>query len=257
MADKKVKNHISGVAAGNLNAFESLFGVDANAIGEGRLSPEALAALKDLQADASWWMKNGEKLRKQLEILVTGTAEKTITLGMLAQAVNKFGKPIINAKYNAALAQKQFGNYLEEKKLQAGAQFGQEQARHATQMQFIQADNTLQAGIFKANVQMRYNQLQLKADAANHKLKEQHQDFKASAAMQLGSSAPFLTAPTLVNRPTGVDKSPTVNTNADVPINGLPSGTDAIANSASGRGLFGIFGVIGRGFNKVRSWLGI
>lgn len=256
MANNKVKNHISGVAQNNLNAVESLFGIDANALENGRLSPEALAALKDLQADATFWAKNGSKIRQQLEIVCAGTTEKTITLGMLAQAVNKFGKPIINAKYNAALAQKQFGNFLEEKKLQAGAQFGQEQARHATQMQFQQAQNTLQAGIFRANVQMRYNQLLLQADAANHKFKEQHIDFRANAAMQLGSSAPLLPAPTLVNRPTGIDRSPTVST-GETSINGLPAGTDAIADSANGKGLFSVFGAIGRGIGKVRSWLGI
>ncbi|RUS93114.1 hypothetical protein DSM106972_097460 [Dulcicalothrix desertica PCC 7102] len=256
MSGKQVKDHISGVAGSNLNAVETLFGVDANALKNGRLSPEALAALKDLQADAAFWAKNGEKIRKQLEIVCAGTTEKTITLGMLAQAVNKFGKAIVGAKYNAALAQKQFGNFLQEKKLQAGAQFGQEEARHSTQMMFQQADNNLQAQIFRANVQMRYNQLKLKADSANHQLQERHTDLRASAAMQLGSNAPTLTQPNRVSMPGGVSSNVNVNS-VDTPVNGLPMGTDAIADSATGRGLFGIFGAIGRGVSKVRSWLGI
>ncbi|BDA76610.1 hypothetical protein CAL7716_107760 (plasmid) [Calothrix sp. PCC 7716] len=255
MSGKKVKNHIAGVAAGNLNAFETLFGVDANAIGEGRLSPEALAVLKDLQSDANWWAKNGDKLRKQLEILVVGTTEKTVTLGMLAQAVNKFGKPIINAKYQAALAQKQFGNYLEEKKLQAGAQFGQEQARHATQIMFQGAENNLQSQIFRANVQMRYNQLKLKAESANQQFQERHTDLRASAAMQLGSNSPFLARPSNVSMPVGVNPITSIRT-SNVPVNGLPpSTTNAIASSASGQ--FNIFSAIGRGVNKVRSWFGV
>lgn len=255
MSGKKVKNHINSVAGSNLNAFESLFGVDANAIGEGRLSPEALAALKDLQSDANWWAKNGDKLRKQLEILVVGTTEKTVTLGMLASAVNKFGKPIIQAKYNAALAQKQFGNYLEEKKLQAGAQFGQEEARHATQMMFQGAENNLQAQIFRANVQMRYNQLKLKAESANQQLQERHIDLRAYKAMQLGSNSPFLARPSTVSMPVGVSPTTSIG-NSNVSVNGLPSSsTNAIAGSTSYR--FNIFSAIGRGINKVRSWFGV
>jgi hypothetical protein len=256
MADKKVKDHISGVASGNLNAAEALFGIDANALKDARFSPEALAALRDLQADALFWAKNGAKIRKQIETVVVGTAEKTVTLGMIASAANKYGKPIINAKYNAALDQKKFGNFLQEKKLQAGAQFGQEEARHSTQMMFQQAENNLQSQIFRANVQMRYNNLRLRADTANHQFKEQYVDFRANAAMQLGSNAPHLAAPTNISMPSGVSSSVSVGT-GDAPATGLPMGTDAIADSASGKGLFGIFGAIGRGVNKVRSWLGI
>ncbi len=249
MANKKCVDHISGVAGRNLNAAEVLFGVDFNALKDARISPEALAALKDLQADAAFWAKNGAKIRKQIETVVVGTAEKTVTLGMIASAANKFGKPIINAKYQAALDEKKFGNYLEEKKLQAGAQFGQEQARHTTQMQFQQAENNLQAQIFRANVQMRYNQLKLRAESANQQFKDQHIDFRAQAAMQLGSNAPFLSKPSNISMPIGV--SPT----SSVSVGALPAGTDAIADSASGQ--FNIFGAIGKGLNKVRSWLGV
>jgi hypothetical protein len=257
MADKRVKDHISGVAQSNLNAFEPLFGVDANAFKDARFNPEALAALKDLQADAKFWAKNGQKIRQQIEILVAGTAEKTVTLGMIASAVNKFGKPIINAKYNAALDQKKFGNFLEEKKLQAGAQFGQEQARHATQMQFQQAENSLQAAVFRANVQQRANQLKLKAETYQNQYQSQHQDFRAQAAMQLGSNAPFLPAPSTI-------ATPNVNASTHVPTGNVPGlgfGTDAIANAATGRGLFGFLGGIGSMFGnavgKVRGWFGI
>jgi hypothetical protein len=254
--DKQVKDHISGVASANLNAAEALFGIDANALKNARFSPEALAALKDLQADATFWAKNGQKIRQQIEVVVAGTAEKTITLGMIASAVNKYGKPIINAKYNAALDQKKFGNFLEEKKLQAQGQFGQEQARHATQMQFTQAQNSLQAQIFRANVQQRYNQLQLQADAANQKIKDQHIDFKAQAAMQMGSNAPFLAQPNSVAMPSGVNPSGNVGYGA-AQVNEMPMGTDAIADNATRKGLFGVFGAIKRGVNKVRSWFGI
>ena len=256
MSGKKVVDHISGVASGNLNAAEALFGIDANALKDARFAPEALAALRDLQADAKFWAKNGANIRKQIETVVVGTAEKTVTLASVAQAATKYGKPIINAKYQAALAEKQFGNYLQEKKLQAGAQFGQENARHATQMMFQQADNNLQVQVFRANVQMRYNQLRLRADTANQQFKDQHIDFRAQAAMQLGSNAPFLVAPSNVSMPVGV--SPTVNVSLNnAPVNVLPAGTDAIADSASGKSFFGIFGAISRGVAKVRSWLGI
>jgi hypothetical protein len=225
--DKQVKDHISGVASANLNAAEALFGIDANALKNARFSPEALAALKDLQADATFWAKNGQKIRQQIEVVVAGTAEKTITLGMIASAVNKYGKPIINAKYNAALDQKKFGNFLEEKKLQAQGQFGQEQARHATQMQFTQAQ-----------------------------IKDQHIDFKAQAAMQMGSNAPFLAQPNSVAMPSGVNPSGNVGYGA-AQVNEMPMGTDAIADNATRKGLFGVFGAIKRGVNKVRSWFGI
>jgi hypothetical protein len=257
MADKNCVDHISSVAQSNLNAFEALFGVDGNGFKNARLHPEALAALKDLQSDAKFWAKNGRKIRQQIEILVTGTAEKTVTLGMVASAVNKFGKPIINAKYNAALDQKKFGNFLEEKKLQAEAQFGQEQARHSTQMQFQQAENSLQAAIFRANVQMRVNQLKLKANAAQQQFQSQHQDFRAQAAMQMGSNAPFLSAPSNIS-------IPNVNPSTHVPTGNIPGlgfGTDSIANTATGRGLFGmfgnVFGFFGNAVGKVRGWLGI
>jgi hypothetical protein len=253
---RKVKDHISGVAGKNLDAAEVLFGIDVSGLKDARISPEALAALKDLQADAAFWAKNGAKIRKQIEYVVVGTAEKTVTLGMIASAANKFGKPIINAKYQAALDEKKFGNYLQEKKLQAGAQFGQEQARHATQMMFQQAENSLQSQIFRANVQMRYNQLKLRSQSANQQFKDQHIDFKAQAAMQLGSNAPFLSQPSNISMPVGVSPTASVGV-GNVSVNGLPSGTNAIADSASGRGFFGIFGAIGRGVNKVRSWFGI
>lgn len=250
MSNKKVKDHISGVAQGNLNAAEALFGIDANALKDARFNPEALALLKDLQADAKFWATNGKKIRQQIEILVAGTAEKTVTLGMIASAVNKFGKPIINAKYNAALDQKKFGNFLEEKKLQASAQFGQEQARHSTQMQFQQAENSLQAAVFRANVQQRANQLKLKAESYQQQYQSQHQDFRAQAAMQLGSNAPYLPAPSAI-------ATPNINPSTHVPTGNIPGlgfGTDAIANTATGRGWFGW---VGNAVSKVRGWFGI
>jgi hypothetical protein len=246
MSKDKIKDHISGVAQGNLNAAETLFGIDANAFKDIRYNPEALAALKDMQADAVFWAKNGEKIRKQIEILAAGTAEKTVTLATIASAVNKFGKPVINAKYQAALDQKKFGNFLEEKKLQAQAQFGQEHARHSTQMQFQQAENQLQASIFRANVQMRYNQLRAKAQTANQQFQEQHVDFVAQSAMQMGSQAPFLSRPQNIPTPIGGVPSTTMTPDG---MPGLPMGTNPTTNH------WGSW--FGNAVSKVRNWFGI
>lgn len=245
MGDKKVKDHISGVAPGTLNAAETLFGFDANALRDARLNPDALAALKDLQADAKFWAKNGKRIRQYIETVCVGTAEKTVTLGMVAQAANKFGKPIIKTKYNAALAEKKFNNFLTETKHKAAHDFGMENARHATQMQTQMASQKIATGIFKANVTARYNNLLLQADSANKNIQDQQQDFKATAALTVGSRAPSPTTPSRVERPTGVDTNPIV----------IPAlGTGAVADTSTGRGLFGFFG---RAINSVRKFFGI
>jgi hypothetical protein len=106
-------------------------------------------------------------------------------------------------------------------------------------------------------VQMRANQLKLKAEAAQQQFQSQHQDFRAQAAMQMGSNAPFMKAPSNISMPN-------VNPSTHVPTGNVPGlgfGTDAIANTATGRGLFGmfgnVFGFFGNAVGKVRGWLGV
>lgn len=251
----KLKDHISGVAQGNLNAAEALFGIDANAFKNIRFHPEALAALKDMQADAEFWNKNGEKIRKQIVTVAAGTAEKTVTLATIAAMANKYGKPIINAKYNAALDQKKFGNYLEEKKLQAMGQFGAEQARHATQMQFQQAENSLSQAVFRANVLHRANQLRLKAESYQKRLTEQNINLRAEAAMQLGSKAPFLPSPG--NIPTPANITPGAFTPSGMPSPDTGSGLGAAGQRLS-RGMFGFISkALTNAVSRIRNLFGI
>ncbi|MEM9924845.1 MAG: hypothetical protein AAF915_14005 [Cyanobacteria bacterium P01_D01_bin.50] len=239
---KKVKDHISGIAPGSLNAADTLFGIDAK--GLKNLDPQALAALKDLQQDAKWWAKNGRKIQQQIALIAAGTAEKNVTLAQIAEVSQKYGKPIIAAKYKSALNEKKFHNFLTETKDKAAHQLGMENARHSSQMQFQQANQNLQRQIFTANIQLRANQLKLKADAANEQLKEKHQDFKLTAAMNLGSKAPFLPRPNDVQQPF-LPQTPT-------PTDDLSAHT--VGATATGRGLFGF---ISRGIEKVRKFFGI
>jgi len=238
---KKVKNHISGVASGSLNAADTLFGIDAK--GLERLDPQAIAALKDLQQDAKWWAKNGRKIQQQIALIAAGTAEKNVTLAQIAEVSQKYGKPIIAAKYKSALNEKKFHNFLTETKNKAAHQFGLENAKHSAQMQFQQANQNLQRQIFTANIQLRANQLKLKADAANEQLKEKHQDFKLTAAMNLGSKAPFLSRPNDLQQPF-------------LPQTTTP--TDDLSTHTVGASVVGgLFGFISRGIEKVRKFFGI
>lgn len=242
MENKKVKDHISGIAPGSLNAADTLFGIDAK--GLERLDPQAIAALKDLQQDAKWWAKNGRKIQQQIALIAAGTTEKNVTLAQIAEVSQKYGKPIIAGKYKSALNEKKFHNYLTETKDKAAHQLGMEGARHSAQMQFQQAGQNLQKQIFAANIQQRANQLKLKADVANEQLQEKHQDFKLTAAMNLGSKAPFLPKPNNVQQPN--------LSQAQQPIDDLSA--HVVGAAATGRGLFGF---LGRGIERVRKFFGI
>jgi|GEM_PF-3123350 len=247
MADK-LKSHISGNNAGSLNAADPLFGIDGHGIGQGRHNPQALADLADKQDDGKWWARNGKKVRRSVEIAALGTAEKAATEASIVAAVNKFGKPIINAKYQAALDNKKFGHFLEEKKDQAAAQFGHENARHATTMQFQAATNNLARSIFTAGVQQRANQLKVRAASANHNILNNHTNLVADAALTLGSRAPTFVRPQMVQQPLGV-------TNPSFSTSGMISaGVNEISN-ATHRG--GVFWFIGTAISAVRNFLGI
>jgi hypothetical protein len=253
MADT-LRDHISGVAQGNLNAADPLFGIDGNAYKDPRDNPEALGQTADKVDDAKFWVKNGKKLRQQVITVAAGTAEKNATLQTIASVVTKFGKPVINAKYQAALDTKKFGHYLDEKKEQASGQFGQEEARHAVQMQFTKAQNTLSQAIFRANVQLRYNQLQRTAEVANRTVQEAHRTFVAESAMQLGTRARSLAAPTEIPQPPSVNTNPSFSTSI---APGMPGDVGGMANHSTGRGLFGVFGWLGRMVGGVRRMFGI
>ena len=247
MADK-LKSHISGNNAGSLNAADPLFGIDGHGIGQGRHNPQALADLADKQDDGKWWARNGKKVRRSVEIAALGTAEKAATEASIVAAVNKFGKPIINAKYQAALDNKKFGNFLEEKKDLASAQFGQENARHATTMQFQAAQNNLARSIFTAGVQQRANQLKVKAVSANLNIQENHTNLVADAGLTLGSRAPSLVRPQMVQPFLGVS-SPNFSASG---ISG--AGVDEVSNATT-RG--GVFRFISIAVSAVRGFLGI
>lgn len=243
-----LKDHISGNNAGSLNAANPLFGIDGHGIGQGRHNPQALTDLADKQHDAKWWAQNGKKVRQSVEIAAIGTAEKAATQATIVAAVNKYGKPIINAKYQAALDNKKFGNFLEEKKDLASAQFGQENARHATTMQFQAAQNNLARSIFTAGVQQRANQLKVKAVIANLNIQENHTNLVASSALTLGSRTPSLVRPQMVQPFLGVS-SPNFSASG---ISG--AGVDEVSNATT-RG--GVFRFISIAVSAVRGFLGI